>query len=48
MKRFKKILKWTLITIVTIIAGISITVAMRQNMKYEALTLKFRLPVIPL
>jgi len=36
MKRFKKILKWTLITIVTIIAGISITVAMRQNMKYEA------------
>src|SRR6478752_4230551 len=36
MKRFKKILKWTLITIVTIIAGISITVAMRQNRKYEA------------
>src|SRR6188768_3852559 len=36
MKRFKKILKWTLITIVAIIAGISITVAMRQNLKYDA------------
>lgn len=36
MKRFKKILKWTGIILVLIIAGISITAVSRQNMKYEA------------
>ena len=36
MKRFKKILKWTGIVLLVIIAGISITAAGRQNLKYEA------------
>lgn len=36
MKRFKKILKWTGIILLLIIAGVSITTASRQNMKYEA------------
>ncbi|MBL0183853.1 MAG: cytochrome C [Chitinophagaceae bacterium] len=36
MKRFKKILKWTGITLVVIIAGVSIIAATRQNTKYEA------------
>lgn len=36
MKRFKKIGKWTGIILLLIIAGVSITAASRQNMKYEA------------
>lgn len=36
MRRFKKILKWTGITLVLIIAGVSIIAASRQNLKYDA------------
>lgn len=36
MKRFKKILKWTAIILLVLIAGLSVTVALRQNLKYNA------------
>ena len=35
MKRFKKILKWTGIVLLVLIIGLSITVAARQNLKYD-------------
>ncbi|HEX7846281.1 MAG TPA: cytochrome c [Chitinophagaceae bacterium] len=35
MRRVKKILKWTGIVLLVLIAGISATVAMRQNVKYD-------------
>lgn len=35
MKRFKKILKWTGIVLLILIGGLSVTVAMRQNIKYD-------------
>ncbi len=35
MRRFKKILKWTGIVLLVLIGGISATVAMRQNVKYD-------------
>jgi mono/diheme cytochrome c family protein len=35
MKRFKKILKWTGIILVTIILGLTITVMSRQNLKFD-------------
>ncbi|TMI68968.1 MAG: cytochrome c [Bacteroidetes bacterium] len=36
MKRFKKILKWTGIVLLVLITVLSITVAARQNLKYDA------------
>jgi len=36
MKRFKKILKWTGMILLVVIAGISIIAASRQNLKYDA------------
>src|SRR5687768_13273334 len=36
MKKFKKILKWTVIVLVVLIAGISTITATRQNTTYEA------------
>ncbi len=36
MKKFKKIIKWTVIVILVVIAGISTITATRQNVKYEA------------
>ena len=36
MKRFKKILKWTGITLLVLITGLTVTVASRQNLHYEA------------
>ena len=36
MKRFKKILKWTGIVLLVLITALSITVAARQNLKYDA------------
>lgn len=35
MRKFKKILKWTLLVILFLLAGISVTVMSRQNMTYE-------------
>jgi mono/diheme cytochrome c family protein len=35
MKRFKKILKWTGIILITIILGLTITVMARQNLKFD-------------
>ena len=35
MKRLKKILKWTGIVLLLLIGGLTITVMMRQNMKYD-------------
>jgi mono/diheme cytochrome c family protein len=36
MKRFKKILKWTGIILLTIILGLTITVMARQNLKFDS------------
>lgn len=36
MKRFKKILKWTGIVLLVLIAGVSVVVMARQNLKYNA------------
>jgi mono/diheme cytochrome c family protein len=36
MKKFKKILKWTAIVLLVLIAGLTITVMARQNLKYNA------------
>src|SRR6187402_1118565 len=36
MNRFKKILKWTGITLLVLITGLTVTVASRQNLHYEA------------
>lgn len=36
MKKVKKILKWTGIVLLVLIAGLTITVAARQNLKYDA------------
>ena len=35
MKRLKKILKWTGIVLLLLIGVLTITVMMRQNMKYD-------------
>lgn len=36
MRRFKKIMKWTVITLLVLTAGITVTVMARQNLTYEA------------
>jgi mono/diheme cytochrome c family protein len=36
MRRLKKILKWTAIVLLVLIAGITVTVIARQNLKYDA------------
>jgi mono/diheme cytochrome c family protein len=36
MKKFKKILKWTGIVLLVLIAGLTVTVMARQNLKYNA------------
>src|SRR5690349_2049720 len=35
MKRFKKILKWTGIILLVIVLGLTVTVASRQNLKFD-------------
>ena len=36
MRRFKKILKWTGIILLVLIAGVTVTVMARQNLTYDA------------
>src|SRR5438552_6410873 len=36
MRRLKKILKWTAIVLLVLIAGVTVTVMARQNLKYDA------------